>query len=90
MAVTYSTICFEDRVSLSTVCSSSFAHSTTAALLVSRGGTLGLSFLPNTPFFFFFRYSDRNQQVDYSVAFEREVALRGGKNKHLCSRFGGP
>ena len=22
---------------------------------------------------FFFRYSDRNQQVDYSVAFEREV-----------------
>ena len=35
-------------------------------------------------FFFFFRYSDRNQQVDYSVAFEREVGTAKKKKK-----FGG-
>ena len=31
-------------------------------------------------FFFFFRESDRSQQVDYSVAFEREVGI-AQKNK---------
>ena len=45
------------------------------------------------PSFFFFHYSNRNQQIDYSVTFEREVGIVKKKKKkknHLCSRFGGP
>ena len=39
--------------------------------------------------FFFFRYSDRNQQVDYSAAFEREVGIAEKKTKKKSTYVAG-